>query len=131
INHALAAGAMSGGHARQIVKRLATLPPDVDADTRVKVRNHLIHQARWLDPKALGHQAETVLEVEAPEILHREHEHQAGRHELHAGRRDLTIVRNADDDGMARIHGWLPAPDADMIVETLHRIAYPPNRANN
>src|SRR5690606_26757283 len=35
VNHALAAGAMSGGHARQIVKHLATLPADVDADTRV------------------------------------------------------------------------------------------------
>src|SRR5690606_41214286 len=51
------------------------------------------------------------------------------RSELHAGRRELTILRNVDDDGMARIYGWLPGPDADVIVETLHRIAYPDRKS--
>src|SRR5690606_15731672 len=127
INHALAAGAVSAGHAHKISQRLATLPGEVDHATRKRIRDQLLTEARWLDPKALGHRAAGILEVEAPEVAQDEEERRAARFVERAERRSLEILRDADNHGMARIRGFIPAPEADVLHETLHRIAYPPN----
>src|SRR5690606_21750446 len=127
VNDALAAGAMSSGHAQQIVKRLTTLPTEVDLDTRGRIRDQLLAEARYLDSQALGHRAAAVLEVEAPEVAQDEEERRAARYAEHAERPSLEILLNADNHGMARVRGFLPAPDAEILHETLHRIAYPTN----
>src|SRR5690606_4736102 len=127
INQALAAGAVPAGHARQSTQRLTTLPAEVDHATRERIRDQLLAEARWLDPKALGHRAAGILEVEAPEVAQDEEERREARFVERAERRSLEIIRNADNHGMARIRGFLPAPEADVFYEALYRIAYPPN----
>src|SRR5690606_28700608 len=102
-------------------------PAEVDHEARERIRDQLLSEARWLDPKALGHRAESILEVEAPEVAQDEEERRAARFVERAERRSLEIIRNSDNHGMARIRGFLPAPDAVVLYETLHRIAYPPN----
>src|SRR5690606_24560855 len=112
--------------ARQIVQRVETLPGEVDHATRGRIRDRLLAEARWLDPKALGHRAAGILEVEAPEVAQDEEERRAARFVERAERRSLEIIRNADSHGMARIRGFLPAPETDVFYEALYRIAYPP-----
>src|SRR5690606_18217534 len=75
----------------------------------------------------LGHRAVGILEVEAPEAAQDEEERREARFVERAERRSLEIIRNADNHGMARIRGFLPAPEADVLHEALYRIAYPPN----
>src|SRR5690606_21117769 len=93
ISAALASAARSAGHAHKISQRLTTLPAEVDHETRGRIRDQLLAEVRWLDPKALGHRAATVLEVEAPEVAQDEEERREARFVERAERRSLEIIR--------------------------------------
>ncbi|MDQ6874170.1 MAG: 13E12 repeat family protein, partial [Actinomycetota bacterium] len=113
---ALAAGALSAGHARVITETMAALPL-VPADVAGRAEAFLIGQATVLDPVLLGRAGRALIETltSTPDadarIIQQE------------GRRQLYLTPAAD--GMVRLAGWLDPHAGATLAAAIDPLAAP------
>src|SRR4051812_11987430 len=126
---ALAAGQLHVEQAEVILRALADLPDDLDADLVVQAEQALLAQAAVFDAKALKILGRRILEVIDPDA--------ADAHEaklLEREERDAQAAARLTiwDDGHGRVHGrfTLPTFEGAALKKALQAIAAPKHQAS-
>ena len=126
---ALAEGRIHVEQAEAILRALADLPDDLDADVRDKAEQHLLELAADHDAKALKHLGRHLLEVASPEA--------ADAHEAALLEREENAAQAATrltmwQDGHGKVHGRFTVDSITgaMLKKALFAFAAPKHRAS-
>jgi len=126
---ALATGRVHVEQAEAILRALADLPADLDADLLEKAERHLLELAADHDAKALKHLGRHILEVASPEAADA-HEAALLEREERAAQAATRLVIH--EDGHGKVHGrfTLDTVTGAMLKRALYAFAAPRHRAS-
>jgi hypothetical protein len=124
VAHALATGGVLADQAGAIVEAVDALPDEVEADTRLQARDHLLAVAKDFDATALRIQGRRILDVVAPEVGEAEEARQLAAEERKAQQAARLTMH---DDGHGQTHGrfTIATYAADELRKALHTLAAP------